>query len=67
MLGLRKAPEHPVLNYHYGKLLAKGGSRAARAKGHLSKALANRDQLGPEMARDAEHLVQQLGAPIRGN
>jgi tetratricopeptide (TPR) repeat protein len=65
--GLRKAPEHPVLNYHFGKLLAKSKSGSARAKGHLAKALANRGQLGPEMARDADHLVQQLGSPIRGN
>lgn len=67
LLGLRKAPEHPVLNYHYGKLLTKGGGRVARAKGHLAKALANRDQLGPEMARDAEHLVRQLGATPKAN
>jgi cellulose synthase operon protein C len=67
LLGLRKAPEHPVLNYHFGKLLAKSRGRAARAKGHLAKALANRDQLGPVMAQDAEHLVQQLGSPIKSN
>jgi tetratricopeptide (TPR) repeat protein len=65
--GLEKAPEHPVLNYHLGKLLSRSRTRAARAKGYLSKALANRGQLAPEMARDAEQLAQQLGNPIRGN
>ena len=38
--GLKKTPEHPVLNYHFGKLIATDRSRGARAKFHLAKALA---------------------------
>jgi tetratricopeptide (TPR) repeat protein len=65
--GLSKAPEHPVLNYHFGKLISADRSRSNRAKGHLAKALAARDQLSPTMVKDAEHLVQQLGRPFAGN
>jgi tetratricopeptide (TPR) repeat protein len=67
LLGLRKSPEHPVLNYHFGKLIAADRTRAARAKGHLAKALAGRDQLSPDMARIADHLIKELGRPMSGN
>jgi tetratricopeptide (TPR) repeat protein len=65
--GLGKAPEHPVLNYHFGKLLAADHSRMARAKVYLAKALAGREQLSPAMAQDAEILVKQLSRSISGN
>jgi hypothetical protein len=65
--GLKKTPEHPVLNYHFGKLIAIDRSRGARAKFHLAKALAGRDQLSPDMARDAERLIRELGRPMVGN
>lgn len=65
--GLAKAPDHPVLNYHYGKMLAGDGNRTLRAKTHLAKALAGKRQLTPAMAQDAEGLVKQLSQSIKGN
>jgi predicted Zn-dependent protease len=65
--GLAKSPDHPVLNYHFGKLLAADRTRTGRARGYLAKALEGRDQLSPAMAQDAEGLVRQLGRSISGN
>ena len=65
--GLTRSPEHPVLNYHFGKLLAVDRSRTARARGYLAKALEGRDQLSPAMIKDAEELLVRLGRPISGN
>ncbi|WP_165219292.1 tetratricopeptide repeat protein [Aquisphaera insulae] len=65
--GLSRAPEHPVLNYHFGKLLAGDAGRATRARGYLAKALASRDQLTPAMAKDAEDLTRRLTPTIQGN
>ncbi len=38
--GLKKSPENPALNFHFGRLLAADHSRATKAKVHLNKALA---------------------------
>jgi cellulose synthase operon protein C len=57
---LRKAPAHPVLNYHLGKMIASDRSRAGTAKSHLKQALAAGDRLTPSMAQEAVRLVQQL-------
>jgi tetratricopeptide (TPR) repeat protein len=65
--GLGKAPDHPVLNYHFGKLLAADRSRMARAKVYLAKALAGKELLSPAMAQDAEVMVKQLSRSISGN
>ena len=35
--GLTRSPNHPVLNYHFGKLLATDRTRTARARGYLAK------------------------------
>jgi tetratricopeptide (TPR) repeat protein len=56
--GLSKAPDHPVLNYHMGKLLAGDRGRAGKANGYLKKALAGRDRLSPSMAADVASLVK---------
>jgi tetratricopeptide (TPR) repeat protein len=66
-LGLSRSPDHPVLNYHFGKMLAGDRNRTARAKGYLAKALAAREQLSPAMAQDAEGLIKQLSGTISGN
>jgi cellulose synthase operon protein C len=58
--GLKRSPDLAVLHYHYGKLIAADKSRSGRAKDHLSKAIAGRDQLSPVMADDAVRLVQQI-------
>ncbi len=65
--GLAKAPDHPVLNYHYGKMLAADHNRTSRARICLAKALAGRQLLSPAMAHDAEGLVRQLSQSIKGN
>ena len=65
--GLAKSPDHPVLNYHFGKMLAADRNRTARAKGYLAKALAAKDQLSPAMAQDAEGIIKQLSGTISGN
>ncbi len=65
--GLVRSPDHPMLNYHIGKLLAVDHSRSVRARVYLAKALEGREQLTPAMVQDAETLVRQLGRPISGN
>ncbi len=65
--GLARSPNHPVLNYHFGKLLATDRTRTARARGYLVKALERRDQLSPATVQDAEVLVRQLDRSISGN
>jgi predicted Zn-dependent protease len=67
LTGLAKSPDHPVLNYHFGKLLAADRKRTARARTYLAKALAGRERLSPVMAHDAEGLVKQLSRSISGN
>jgi tetratricopeptide (TPR) repeat protein len=58
--GLKKAPEHAMLNFHMGKLIATDSSRKLKAKNHLSKALASSDRLSAGAADEAKLLVQQL-------
>ena len=55
--GLEKAPEHPVLNFHMGRLLAADPGRAARSKQYLQKAFTSRDRLSPGMAAEVASLV----------
>ena len=49
--GLKKDDKNPALNFHFGKLLAADRSRAAKARYHLSRALADRGRLNPSMAQ----------------
>jgi cellulose synthase operon protein C len=56
--GLRKAPEHPVLNYHFGKMIASDRSRAVKARPYLMKALEG--NLSPPMTQEATRLVQLI-------
>ena len=56
--GLRKAPEHPVLNFHFGKMIASDRSRALKARSLLKKALAG--NLSPPMSQEATRLVQLI-------
>ncbi|WP_165245965.1 tetratricopeptide repeat protein [Paludisphaera soli] len=58
--GLKRAPDLAVLHYHYGKLIAADKSRGTRAKDHLSRAIASKDQLSPVMAEEAVRLVNQI-------
>ena len=56
--GLRKAPEHPVLNFHFGKMIAGDRSRAVKARPYLMKALEG--NLSPPMTQEATRLVQLI-------
>jgi tetratricopeptide (TPR) repeat protein len=59
--GLRQAPDHPVLNYHMGKLIADGESDPARALSFLDKASKARDTMPASLARDLDQLLARLG------
>jgi predicted Zn-dependent protease len=58
--GLRKAPDHPVLNYHMGKLIASDPKRSGRAAGYLEKAKAGRSRLSPAMIADVNTLMDKM-------
>jgi cellulose synthase operon protein C len=58
--GLKRSPENPVLNFHFGKLILSDRDRASKARTFLNKALQNRDRLSPPMALEAVRLVQLI-------
>jgi tetratricopeptide (TPR) repeat protein len=55
--GLRKSPDHPVLNFHMGKLLL--AEHNPKAIAYLEKAYASRDRLSPKMVDEVEVLVKK--------
>jgi tetratricopeptide (TPR) repeat protein len=59
--GLRKTPDHPVLNYHMGKLLMAEHSR--KALSYLEKAYAARSRLSPKLADEVASLMKQAANP----
>lgn len=61
--GLRKTPDHPVLNYHMGRLLRADKGKAEKARVYLEKALAGRRRLSPAMASELNSLLSK----VRGN
>ncbi len=63
--GLKKAPEHPVLNFHFGKMIAADSSRLGKARPYLKKALDSRDRLSPLMTQEATSLVRQIDGNMR--
>jgi tetratricopeptide (TPR) repeat protein len=65
--GLKKSPENPALNFHFGRLLAADRSRVTKAKVHLNKALLARERLNPTMAHEAELLVRSLNGGVSAN
>jgi tetratricopeptide (TPR) repeat protein len=58
--GLKRSPEHPVLNFHFGKLIAALPGQGTKAKSHLSKALSAPDLLSPGMAQEASRLIRLI-------
>lgn len=60
--GLRKSPDHPMLNYHMGKLMATDKARAVKARPYLEKALAGRNRLSPSMAAEVASLMDRVRA-----
>jgi tetratricopeptide (TPR) repeat protein len=65
LTGLNKAPEHPVLNFHFGKMIAADSSQKGKARTYLKKALEFRDRLSPPMTQEATRLVQQIDGNTR--
>jgi tetratricopeptide (TPR) repeat protein len=59
--GLRQAPDHPVLNYHMGKLIADREDDRSRARLYLDKANKGRDGMPASLARDLDQLMARLG------
>jgi cellulose synthase operon protein C len=57
--GLLKTPDHPVLNFHMGRLLAADRARANKAGDYLRKALDNKSKLSPNMAAEVATLVEK--------
>jgi len=60
--GLRKSPDHPVLNYHMGKLLVADPRKASKARAYIEKAFAARSRLSPSMAAEVATLMKQVQA-----
>ncbi len=58
--GLKKSPEHPMLNFHFGKMIASDHTRAPKARTHLKKAIEKSDRMSPLIAEEAVKLVQTL-------
>jgi predicted Zn-dependent protease len=60
--GLGKSPDHPVLNYHMGALMAAGGdkSRSRKAADHLRIAQAASDRLPADIAAKLDTLLKQV-------
>ena len=59
--GLAKLPNHPVLNYHMGKLIAADRSRARKAAEYLKTAQDGSDRLPADMAADLGSLIKRVG------
>ena len=59
--GLAKSPEHPVLNYHMGRLMASDKSRARKAADYLKVAQAGSDRLPASMAGELNSLLVKVG------
>ena len=59
--GCARSPDHPVLNYHMGKLLAADRGRVGKAGDYLLKAQAAGDRLSREMAADVDRLLKTVG------
>lgn len=55
--GLRKSPDHPVLNFHFGKMIAADRNRADKALPYLKRAIG---KLSPPMNQEANRLVQLI-------
>jgi predicted Zn-dependent protease len=59
--GLRRSREHPVLNYHMGRLLASDKNRAGKARTYLERAQAANDRLPAAMAAEVDTLLRKVG------
>ncbi|HEU5115417.1 MAG TPA: tetratricopeptide repeat protein, partial [Isosphaeraceae bacterium] len=58
--GLTRAPEHPILNFHLGRLLSSQAHRADEAKPYLEKARSLKDALPQSMAVEVDDLLARV-------
>ncbi len=58
--GLARAPEHPILNFHLGRLLSSQAHRADEAKPYLQKARSLKDALPQSMAVEVDDLLARV-------
>ncbi len=58
--GLGKAPDHPILNFHMGRLLAAQPRRAKQARRYLEKAREARQTLPVSMAEEVDALLARV-------
>lgn len=61
LAGLKRAPDHPALNFHMGRLIAADASRAATATPYLEKAQVGRGYLPPTMTTELDSLLARAG------
>jgi tetratricopeptide (TPR) repeat protein len=55
--GLKRDPNHVVLNFHLGRLLAHDATRSATATACLQRARAGKDQLPPSLASELDQMT----------
>ena len=60
--GLNKAPDHAVLNYHMGKLIASDPSRSRKAANYLEKAKTGQARLTPAMRSEVDALMEKTSS-----
>lgn len=58
--GLAKSPEHAMLNYHMGRLLARDPGRKTNAVSYLQKALSGQQRLDDSQAVDARRILAEI-------
>jgi tetratricopeptide (TPR) repeat protein len=63
--GLKKSPEHPMLNFHFGRMIAADRGRAQKARTHLKKAVEKSDRMNPQIAQEAIKLVEAIDQGMR--
>jgi cellulose synthase operon protein C len=63
--GLKKSPEHPMLNFHFGRMIAADRGRAQKARTHLQKAVEKSDRMNPQIAQEAIKLVEAIDQGVR--
>ena len=59
--GLGKSPDHPVLNYHMGALMAADSTRSSKAANYLKVAQAGSERLPADMAGNLPSLLKKVG------
>lgn len=59
-IGLAKAPNHSVLNYHMGRLLSRDPGRKSNAVAYLQKALTGSQKLDDTDLKDVQRILSEL-------